>query len=224
MMVHTLKTWPTPFQAILDKRKTYEIRNTDRPFCVGDHLLLREWLPEGGYTGREVLVQVVHQTASLQWGLPEDLCVLGIEFVAREDSMVDAPSCKECGGILFRPIEGGVERCDQGHFVPQDWLPHMSADPDFRACLEACDKILPTKGHDYTQGKKDRLANFYEAAAFLGQSPFQVWGTYFYKHLTAIFSFAKHGRVESEPIEGRIHDAINYLLLAYKMVKREKKS
>jgi hypothetical protein len=139
--------------------------------------------------------------------------------------MIDAPSCTKCGGILFRPVEGGPERCDQGHLralsQPSGGFPHIFADPDFRACLEACDKILATKGHDYTQGSKDRCANFYEAAAFLGQSPFQVWSVYFYKHLTAIFSFAKHGRVESEPIEGRIHDAINYLLLAYKMVKRE---
>jgi hypothetical protein len=104
----------------------------------------------------------------------------------------------------------------------KDWLPHIFADPDFRATLEACDRILTAKGADYTRKQPDRLANFYEAASFLKQTPFQVLGVYFYKHLTAIFAFFEHGQVESEPIEGRLHDAVNYLLLAAKMVAREK--
>jgi len=104
-------------------------------------------------------------------------------------------------------------------------VPHIAKDRDFHEAIIACDKLLTTKGNDYVGGNKtgiDRLRNFYDGAAFLGQTPFQVLGVYFYKHITAIFTFLKKGKVESEPIEGRMHDAINYLLLALKMVAVEK--
>ena len=104
-------------------------------------------------------------------------------------------------------------------------LAHIANDPDFRRLIEECDRVLKSKGHDYTQGEPGthaRLKNFYEAAAFLGISPLQSLGNYWYKHVTAIFTFLKHGQVESEPIEGRIVDTINYLLLLYKMIQYER--
>ncbi len=106
------------------------------------------------------------------------------------------------------------------------WLPNIYNDPDFREFMEACDKILAVKGADYAnQERKDqseqRLANFYSSAEFFGVTPFQALGQYWFKHLTAIFRFLKEGRVESEPIEGRLHDAVNYLLLLYKLIRTE---
>jgi hypothetical protein len=56
---HDLKCWPEFFQAILDGRKTFEVRRNDRGFLQGDQLLLKEWQPGSGeYTGREMLVFV----------------------------------------------------------------------------------------------------------------------------------------------------------------------
>lgn len=80
---HDLKCWPNPFQAVWDGRKLYEIRKADRPFRVGDSLLLREWYPDLGYSGREIRAAVTYMTPPGEWGLPEDRCVLGISIVSR---------------------------------------------------------------------------------------------------------------------------------------------
>lgn len=116
----------------------------------------------------------------------------------------------------------------------EDWLPHIWQDPDFREFIESCDKVLTSKGHDYTQGdntKGDaltfpgRLKNFYEAAKMMpGLSPFSVLGIYWWKHVTAVLTFLAKGQVESEPIEGRLVDCVNYCgFLLYKMIAFEKR-
>lgn len=53
-MIHELKIMPQYFRAVLERRKTFEVRKNDRPFTVGDGVCLREFDPlsENGYTGR----------------------------------------------------------------------------------------------------------------------------------------------------------------------------
>jgi len=96
----------------------------------------------------------------------------------------------------------------------------MMEDEDFVECIRECDRLLVVKGNDYTMSRPNRLQNFDEAAEFLGLTPFQVLGVYLYKHVVSTFAFLTKGKVESERIEGRIIDCINYYLLLYKMVKR----
>jgi hypothetical protein len=100
----------------------------------------------------------------------------------------------------------------------------ITGDDDFDDMIGRCRDILKVKGVDYTQGGPDRLSNFKETAKFMGLTARQALGTYLYKHVSAIFSFLKRGQVESEPIEGRIADVINYMLLLYKMVNEEKRN
>lgn len=103
-------------------------------------------------------------------------------------------------------------------------LPHIAADPDFRSVLEECDRVLKSKGNDYTQrqpGDKGRLKNFYRNGERLGLPAVKILALYLNKHLDAIETFVRHGQVESEPIEGRIVDAVNYLLLLAKLVRVE---
>lgn len=100
----------------------------------------------------------------------------------------------------------------------------MTDDVDMDAMLERCFKILKVKGDDYTVGNAsvDRLHNFRTVASFTGLKMGAVWSVYFYKHVSAIFAFVRGG-TESEPIEERIADAINYLLLFAKMVAESKR-
>jgi hypothetical protein len=86
---------------------------------------------------------------------------------------------------------------------------------------DAIAAINAKKGKDYA-GDDDALANFKAAAEAFGMTPFQVWAVYHHKHQSAIDSFIKNGQVESEPIEGRIHDAILYLFLLLGLIEDEK--
>lgn len=100
----------------------------------------------------------------------------------------------------------------------------ITGDEDFDAMLHRCIKILGVKGRDYTIGNIDRLHNFRTVAAFADVTDYKALGVYFYKHVSAIFSFIKSGgQNESEPIEDRIADVINYMLLFHKMVVENRK-
>ncbi len=49
------KIWPEYFQAIIDGKKTFELRLNDFDISEGDTLLLKEWNPETeAYTGRQI--------------------------------------------------------------------------------------------------------------------------------------------------------------------------
>lgn len=77
------------------------------------------------------------------------------------------------------------------------------------------------KGNDYA-GKDDALANFKSAAEQLGLTPIQVWSVYANKHWQAIMTFVRDGKLESEPIEGRILDEITYLFLLLGLLEEQK--
>ena len=55
---HWLKTEPAFFREIVTGSKTFEVRNNDRGFEVGDVLILQEylpaWAPKPGYSGRQI--------------------------------------------------------------------------------------------------------------------------------------------------------------------------
>lgn len=58
-MIHALKILPEYFEAVRNGRKTFELRNNDRDFRVGDYLALNEWDGDH-YTGRTELVEVTY--------------------------------------------------------------------------------------------------------------------------------------------------------------------
>ena len=49
------KAWPEWFQAVLDGKKTFDLRLNDFDITEGDTLVLKEWNPATkNYTGREL--------------------------------------------------------------------------------------------------------------------------------------------------------------------------
>lgn len=86
----------------------------------------------------------------------------------------------------------------------------------FKDLLDTTHKTLvnltATKGDEYSRDT-DQLANFKRQAEELNATPEKILMVYLNKHLDSIKSFVKTGKVLSEPIEGRIDDAILYLIL-----------
>jgi hypothetical protein len=80
------------------------------------------------------------------------------------------------------------------------------------------------KGKEYTMSSDDKLRNFKEVGKMLGISPIKVAAIYWLKHIFSIINYLKTGTVSStEPIEGRIMDARNYLALIRGIIEEERK-
>ena len=77
--IHHLKIHPEPFAQVKSGAKPYEIRLNDRDFAVGDVLILDEYEPVSGLlVGEYVTRRISCITPGGNWGLPENLCVLGL--------------------------------------------------------------------------------------------------------------------------------------------------
>ena len=92
----------------------------------------------------------------------------------------------------------------------------------FDQTIKEIEQLLIVKGGEYA-GSEDRLANFKRGAQRVGALPDQVLWIYLSKHLDSIETYIKDkvagtSRPRSEPITGRIDDAINYLILYKAMV------
>lgn len=87
MTEHELKTHDVQFQAVFDRRKTFEFRRNDRNFQVGDLLRLIETDQKGRPTGRFTIVRVQHMLDQ-GFGLPEGFCIMSLDFMRTAPPMV----------------------------------------------------------------------------------------------------------------------------------------
>lgn len=87
-MEHKLKILPQYFQAVQEGTKTFEIRENDRGFKVGDTIILKEYGEvlnrfnsniEKGYTGQEITKEITYILEGEQYGLVEGYCILGLK-------------------------------------------------------------------------------------------------------------------------------------------------
>jgi hypothetical protein len=79
------KIWPEYFQAILDGRKTFELRLADFECNPGDELTLKEWDPKTKqYTGREIkkIVSYVGKTKDYTFWSEDDVDKYGYQIIS----------------------------------------------------------------------------------------------------------------------------------------------
>lgn len=106
----------------------------------------------------------------------------------------------------------------------RDFLAGYLGDPVFADRFADCIDMLRAKNADYSQNeqKGDRIAAFRRIARDIDLPMRKVWAVFAQKHWGAIMRFCKEGRVESEPIDGRINDLINYAVLMGAIVTDER--
>lgn len=125
-MNHILKAWPEPFEAVWSGRKTYEIRRNDRDYQVGDVLELFEWDPQARmYLGRSIAATVKYMTRGGGWGLPAEICVLGIRIRQRRQGQ---PSEEEETVGAAEEIQ---DERESWHVVVSAWLANNDPEVDF---------------------------------------------------------------------------------------------
>jgi ASCH domain. len=78
-MRHELKIWPEYFDAIWEGLKTFEFRENDRGFNVGDEIVLRSWDPHvKDYTGDWLIRRVTYMLEGPAFGLPSGKAILAL--------------------------------------------------------------------------------------------------------------------------------------------------
>lgn len=102
-MEHKLKILSKYYEAILQGKKTFEVRKDDRPFQEGDTLLLEECVtPDGcGYTGREMKVEVTYILRDSEY-VKDGYCIMGIKIISTNKSRYydNTPSQRMHGDVL----------------------------------------------------------------------------------------------------------------------------
>lgn len=76
-MTHNLKILPEYFVEVVRGNKTFEVRKDDRPFNVGDELILYE-VNCGRYTGRNIKVIITYILRNPDY-CKEGYCILGFK-------------------------------------------------------------------------------------------------------------------------------------------------
>ena len=116
---HNLKTWTECYNAIVENRKTFEIRFNDRNFAVGDRLCLRQWCPiNEGYTGRECIVKVsylLEGEEAERFGVASGFCIMGFDrpYDHRHDFVV----CEGCQHFDGEKTEAAYSKVHRIWFI-----------------------------------------------------------------------------------------------------------
>ena len=100
-------------------------------------------------------------------------------------------------------------------------MEHNSFNKHVEKQFKQCLNLMKTKGVEYMAGDNDRFANFKRIARKYGVPTELVCAIYLEKHLDSITNFIRQrcaGKkakeiAATEPISGRVMDAVNYLML-----------
>ena len=80
--VHHLKIWPIYFEAVLAGHKSFELRQNDREFKIGEFLCLWDY-GNGEYSDRAILAAVPYVLEGVPgFGLSDGFVIMSIKVVA----------------------------------------------------------------------------------------------------------------------------------------------
>ena len=107
-MIHDLKILPEYFVEVVRGNKTFEVRKDDRPFNVGDELILYE-VNCGKYTGRNIKVIITYILRNPDY-CKEGYCILGFKQPVKrgkweQDEKGAFHHCSECESKTFRDVD-----------------------------------------------------------------------------------------------------------------------
>lgn len=107
MKIHVLKTWPTPFDAVWNEWKNFEVRPDDRGVSGLDLVVLRETMAPLSeiFTGRVVIADVGYVMRHA-FGLPPGIVVFSLRNLQKMLSVVDV--IEEDHRICIRAKNGDV--------------------------------------------------------------------------------------------------------------------
>lgn len=104
-MIHELKTEHQFFEAVVDGSKTFEVRENDRDFRVGDYLALNELDDTSeGYTGRSALLYACYILADEKYCKP-GYATIGFQLCA----VYSLPAGTKAGGTVV--LSGDSRKC-----------------------------------------------------------------------------------------------------------------
>lgn len=79
--------------------------------------------------------------------------------------------------------------------------------------------VMRDKGAEYSRGEENCNSNFFRVGDALGRTPMEAAWTYALKHIDSVSNWVKNGcppnPPSGEPMEGRMGDIINYVLILY---------
>lgn len=87
---HTVKCYPEHFEPLYRGEKTYELRKADRPYLVGDYIIVKEHVPGpngyGTYTLRNQKHQITHILRGPCFGLMDGWVLLSLGPAMADDA------------------------------------------------------------------------------------------------------------------------------------------
>ena len=147
---HELKTDPTVFDAVLSRRKTFEIRYNDRDYHTGDTLILRRTRYTGDemlsgepliYVGNPLPVTVTYMMHGPAYGLAPGWVIMGI--APAQPAPSPGPTNEQFNEVLFAQHALAVApRPEAGQPTYETEIERViarmdSSDPDFDDCADA---------------------------------------------------------------------------------------
>lgn len=89
------KILPEYFKAVCDREKTFELRKDEDNIQVGDILVLKEWIPDTGYTSKRITREVTYVLRNCpQYGLMDGYCIIGMQPIGWKKEWYEAQRIK----------------------------------------------------------------------------------------------------------------------------------